>query len=202
MASLRTQAIKFLTVPRTDVIEHKKFMNSGIVLYGTLRILCREQSVTHLLSPAFRGRILGRNWNTSLQSFPPCFSQPPLPKIPPPPPAKVAWNWFVMWTLDTETSSLITLKIMPRNLNGIVRSWIRLQNRHWMYSMTHPPVRCHAKDGLSKLVELVWILTHSGQRVHHIGVPATIQQNKCTHKKLGLSIRPCTTLYLLDSFSV
>jgi hypothetical protein len=28
----------------------------------------------------------------------------------------------------TETSSLITLKIMPRNLNEIVRSWIRLQD--------------------------------------------------------------------------
>ncbi len=33
---------------------------------------------------------------------------------PPPPPAKVAWNWFVTKTLYTETSSLRTPKIMPR----------------------------------------------------------------------------------------
>jgi hypothetical protein len=46
---------------------------------------------------------------------------------PPSPWAKVVWNWFVMLTLYTETSSMRTLKIMARNLNEIVRSWIRLQ---------------------------------------------------------------------------
>jgi hypothetical protein len=46
---------------------------------------------------------------------------------PPPPWSKVVWNWFVMQTLDTETSNLRSLKIMPRNLNEIVRSWTRLQ---------------------------------------------------------------------------
>ncbi len=30
-----------------------------------------------------------------------------------------------------ETSSLRTLKIMPRNLNDIVRSWIRLQEKQY-----------------------------------------------------------------------
>jgi hypothetical protein len=36
----------------------------------------------------FRGRILGRNWDKSLKSFPPYYSQFPLPKefTPPPPP--------------------------------------------------------------------------------------------------------------------
>jgi hypothetical protein len=34
-----------------------------------------------------------------------------------------------MWTLYMETSSMITLKIMPRNLNELVRSWIRLQEK-------------------------------------------------------------------------
>jgi hypothetical protein len=34
-------------------------------------------------------------------------------------------KWFET-SLDTETSSLRTLKIMPRNLNEVVRSWIRL----------------------------------------------------------------------------
>ncbi len=38
---------------------------------------------------------------------------------PPPPCAKVVWNFFAMFTLCTETSSLRTLKIMPRNLNEI-----------------------------------------------------------------------------------
>ncbi len=47
------------------------------------------------------------------------------------------WNWFVMYTLYTATISLKTLKFMPRNLNEIKRSWIRLQFnsyslvRHW-----------------------------------------------------------------------
>ncbi len=47
----------------------------------------------------------------------------------PPPPApwaKVVSNWFVMQSLYTETSSLGTLKIMPRNLNEIVCSRIWL----------------------------------------------------------------------------
>jgi hypothetical protein len=33
--------------------------------------------------------------------------------------------------LYTETSSLKTLKVRPRNLNGSVRSWIRLQEWGW-----------------------------------------------------------------------
>jgi hypothetical protein len=52
---------------------------------------------------------------------------------PPPPPEP---KWFVMQTLYTETSSLRTLKIMPRNFNEIVRSSIRpqgsLYNCSWM----------------------------------------------------------------------
>ncbi len=32
--------------------------------------------------------------------------------------------------IHTETSSLRTLKILPINLNEIVRSWIRLLNMH------------------------------------------------------------------------
>ncbi len=34
----------------------------------------------------------------------------------------------MVYEIHTETSSLITFKIMPRNLNEIVRSWIRLQH--------------------------------------------------------------------------
>jgi hypothetical protein len=75
-----------------------------------------------------RGRILGRNWDKSLNRFPPSYSQSPLLTdfTPPPPPRdKSVWIWF-LWT---ETSSLRTLKIMPRNLNEIVCSWIPLQAR-------------------------------------------------------------------------
>ncbi len=43
------------------------------------------------------------------------FYSPP----PRPPWVKIFWNWFVMLTLYSETSSLETLKIMPRNLNEI-----------------------------------------------------------------------------------
>jgi hypothetical protein len=36
-----------------------------------------------------RGRILGRIWDKSLKSFPPCYSQSPLlPFFPPPPPPR------------------------------------------------------------------------------------------------------------------
>ncbi len=76
------------------------------------------------------GQILGRNWKKSFKSYPPCYSQSPLlmnftPFIPPR--AKVVLkNWFVMYryTLYTETSRLRTLKIMSRNINEIVCSWI------------------------------------------------------------------------------
>ncbi len=60
------------------------------------------------------GRILGRNWVKGLKSFPPCYSQSPLLKDPPPP-VNVTWNWFVhctqkpqvgeLWRLWPETST-------------------------------------------------------------------------------------------------
>jgi hypothetical protein len=65
-----------------------------------------------------RCRILGRYWDKSLAEFSFLLFTIILPPIPPPPPEKVVWNWFGMRTL----------KIMPRNLNKIVRSWIRLQD--------------------------------------------------------------------------
>jgi hypothetical protein len=63
-----------------------------------------------------RGRILGRNCDKSLKSFAPCYLQYStngfyLP-LPPPPREKKY----------TETSSLRTLKIMPRNLRKVMRS--------------------------------------------------------------------------------
>jgi hypothetical protein len=67
------------------------------------------------LTPLPRGRILGRNWEKSLRSFPPCNSQVTSTISPPPPGQKCGLcNWFVMQTLYTETSSLKTLKIMPK----------------------------------------------------------------------------------------
>ncbi len=42
-----------------------------------------------------RGRILGRNWDKSLKSFPPCYSQSPLQMdLPPPPPTPQEQKWF------------------------------------------------------------------------------------------------------------
>jgi hypothetical protein len=75
-----------------------------------------------------RGRILRRNWDKSLKSFPSCYSQSPLRTnfFPPPPPPE-------------QTSSLRTLKSMPRNLNEIVRSWIRLPVRQPVYERQYNP---------------------------------------------------------------
>ncbi len=72
-------------------------------------------------------RILGRKWDKSLQSFPPCYSQSPLLMdfTPPAPPlSKSGLKLVCNASLYTETSSLRTLKIMPRILNEIVRLWI------------------------------------------------------------------------------
>jgi hypothetical protein len=92
-------------------------------------LLALSSSTLRFRVDANGGRILGRNWDKSLKRFPPCYSQSPLLKsrfYSPSQWAKVVCNWFAMLTLCTETSSLRTLKIMPRNLNKIVRSWIQL----------------------------------------------------------------------------
>jgi hypothetical protein len=49
------------------------------------------------------------------------------PPLPAPHWAKVVRNWF---ECKHCIRGLRTLKIMPRNLNGIVRSWIRLQEKN------------------------------------------------------------------------
>jgi len=73
------------------------------------------------------GRILGRNWDKSLKEFSPLLFKVISTNefYSPPPWTKVVWNCFVMSTSYMETSSLRSLKIMPRNLNDIVRSWMR-----------------------------------------------------------------------------
>ncbi len=78
-----------------------------------------------------RGRIHRRNWDKSLKRFPPCYSQSPLLidfTPPPPPPDKSGWKLACNVNIVQVygNSSLRTLKIMPRNLNEIVRSWIWL----------------------------------------------------------------------------
>ncbi len=81
-----------------------------------------------LSSALFRGRILGRNWDKSLRSFPPClFTVTSTDEFyPPTPQQKLSCSKLADITLYTETSSLRTLKIMPRTLNEIVSSWIHL----------------------------------------------------------------------------
>jgi hypothetical protein len=84
-----------------------------------------------LLNLLSRGWILGRNWDkkkfssllfttTSSNGF-----YPPPPTPPNKSGLKIACNANVVYT---ETSSLRTFKIMPRNLNEIVRSLIRIQH--------------------------------------------------------------------------
>ncbi len=68
------------------------------------------------------GRILGRNWDKSLRNFPPCYSQSPRPSKSG---LKQVCNSNIVYgNLKSENSQV---KIMPRNLNQIVRSWIRIR---------------------------------------------------------------------------
>ncbi len=75
-----------------------------------------------------RGRILGRNWDKNFNSYPPCYSQSPLltDLTPPPLLSKNGMKLVCNVNIAYEISSLKTLKIMPRNRNKIVHSWIRL----------------------------------------------------------------------------
>ncbi len=47
-----------------------------------------------LVKLTFRGRILGRNWDKSLKSFPPCYSQSPLPTDFTPLPHSLEQKWL------------------------------------------------------------------------------------------------------------
>ncbi len=64
--------------------------------------------------------------------FPPCYSESPLKKdfTPPPPSSKSGLKLVCNVNI---TYSLRTLKIMLRNLNEIVRSWIRLQATAYLF---------------------------------------------------------------------
>jgi hypothetical protein len=70
----------------------------------------------------YRGRILGRNPDKSLKSFPPCYSQSPLQLCLEISISSNSRPYLLPYGLKkshTETSSLKTLKIMPRNLNEV-----------------------------------------------------------------------------------
>ncbi len=75
-----------------------------------------------------RGRILGRYWDRSLKSFPPCYLQSPLlldfTPLPPPPHSKsgLKVGCDVYGNLKSENS-----QDYAQNLNEIVCSWIGLR---------------------------------------------------------------------------
>jgi hypothetical protein len=74
------------------------------------------------------GLILWRNLDESRKSFPPWYSQSFLLGILlPPPPLRKSCLKLVCNVNIGETSSLRTLKIIPRNLNEIACSWSRFQ---------------------------------------------------------------------------
>jgi hypothetical protein len=64
-----------------------------------------------------RWRILGRNWDKIVTSFPPCYSQLPLltdftsPLLW----AKAVWNWFVMYTWYRKPKSENSIQKPQRN---------------------------------------------------------------------------------------
>ncbi len=98
-----------------------------------------------------RGRILGGNWDKSLQSFPPCYSQSLLPTdfTPPPPWAKVGWNLLVI--VNTEYSNWELSILCPRKPQQnckIVCSWIRLQIKQiflYIYNL-YQRIQVHKKN--------------------------------------------------------
>ncbi len=74
-----------------------------------------------------RGRILGRNWDKSLRSFSLLAILSHLYKrilLPSPPLSK---SGFLKLVCNVNIKSMRNLNIMPRNLNEVVRSWIRLK---------------------------------------------------------------------------
>jgi hypothetical protein len=69
-----------------------------------------------------RGQTLGRNWDKSLKSFPPCYSQSPLLTDYP---TSLEQKWFepgLNVNIVHENLKSETLRIMHVNLNEIVRS--------------------------------------------------------------------------------
>jgi len=75
------------------------------------------------------------------------FTPSPLPR------AKMFFNWFAIVTFRTETSSLRTLKIMLRNFNKIVRSWIQLRP---LFVLTKEVVWRDFNESLVKKGKMKW----------------------------------------------
>jgi hypothetical protein len=73
------------------------------------------------------GHILGRNWDKSLQSFPPCYAQSPLltdftpPPPTPPPPSKIGLKMVGNVNIVNENPKSENSQ-QPRNLYEIVHS--------------------------------------------------------------------------------
>ncbi len=77
-----------------------------------------------------------------------------------PPPRSKSGLKLVCNVNITETSSLRTLKIMSRNLNEIVSSWIRLQN--W----GRKDVYCAVANGETKKTRALWVYPKPSMNVH------------------------------------
>jgi hypothetical protein len=173
------------------------------------------------------GRILGRNPNESLKRFPPCDSQSPLLyKL------QLCLRFLFLQThatsccfckgerrktlignhnpfpmvseIQTETSSLRTLKIMPRNLNVTVRSWIRLQdtcgNSNFAYfNLTHRPRNALSKGRIiygtyAPRKKCTWtVLQNTGKNCRH----ATLSQRFLTARTLASLIKKNFELKML-----
>ncbi len=90
---------------------------------SNLILICHHPSpIIFLFGSISKAEFLDVIGTKVLRVFPPCYSQTPAPFHP------LEQIWFetglLCKTLYTETSSLKTIRIMPRNLNEIVRSWI------------------------------------------------------------------------------
>jgi hypothetical protein len=72
-------------------------------------------------TPLVLGPIILRNWDKSLNSFPPSYSQSPLLTdfIPTPLWAKVVWNRFVMYTLYTDPQVWELSRLWPKPFTNL-----------------------------------------------------------------------------------
>jgi hypothetical protein len=76
--------VSFLECPDSlSGVSHGRSIQGCCIMHKDLITRCLLTYV--YASHVSRGRILGRNWDKILKSFPPCYSQPPLLLIIPPP---------------------------------------------------------------------------------------------------------------------
>ncbi len=134
--------------------------------------------------PLYRGRILGRNWDKSLQSFPPCYSQLPLLTDLSKSGLKLVCNVNIVYgNLKSEKSQDYAQK-PQRNL----RSWIRL-----LYCPS--PIRSAAESSIQKIEKVRSQQKYLGQNWILVLLFFSLHSTFCTQDLICL-VLPISYWYL------